>query len=512
MCLTGSSQASMKLLGWSDRNPGVTPDGTATKKGEYQHVLFGRYPQSNDMGVSKTPILWKVLSSDQEGSSRKALLLSEKILAKMKYRSVDSNDYTLSDIRAFLTSSDQFYRSDYFTDIEKGVVIRNSAVMNDPIFLLSVSDLDEPAYGFKNGGNDVNRIAEGTSYAGTATKTWWTRTPFNVDYIAGHVNNAGRVNYVSVSATTSGIRPSCFLNLESVLFKTASNDFGSAITSNTEDGSQQNPYVLVLPGSIPTGAPDTWTMTFVPVNKHPNKMEVSGDVITLSWAVPISPAVKKWPASEDFTLMPSGVHPLSVTSDDANPKLLKLTFANGATSDKNITLSYNLNTDAIKCDVFAGTSSVANSFSNISVTLTPPSTPNVSPTQARFDGSSPEDLKALLSGSALSAANAGTLNLVAETSDGTRTPLNVGDYSIEARNLTFFKTFLSKLGDGTHTIYLYRDNVQLGKITLIVTGNNERGTEDSGSNGCNAGFDSAGLLGMGILLLSLNKAGARKKK
>ena len=36
--------------------------------------------------------------------------------------------------------------------------------------------------------------------------------------------------------------------------------------------------------------------------------------------------------------------------------------------------------------------------------------------------------------------------------------------------------------------------------------------KDSGSSGCNAGLGSAGLLAMGMMLLGLNKAGARKKK
>ena len=195
------------------------------------------------------------------------------------------------------------------------------------------------------------------------------------------------------------------------------------------------------------------------------------------------------------------------TKDPNNNKALQLTFA-ADVNPSGLKISYNLNTDAI---VFAKTgnqASVVNSFANLTVTQESP----VTPSHARFDGSSPADVKALLSGAALTAAKAGYLSITDSTPDGTRIPLGAGDYSVESRNLTILISFLSKLGDGTHTLYFYNGEKQVGKITLTVTGSTGGDTKDSGSSGCNAGLGSAGLDAMGIVLLGLNKAGARKKK
>ena len=336
-----------------------------------------------------------------------------------------------------------------------------------------------------------------------------------------HAN--GSLLNVGVTNLAVAARPACFLNLESIIFKSASEDFdlGSGSPS-AEGGSRENPYVLVLPGEVPA----YWSSgKFLSEDHVPDSMDINGKTLTMMWSSTLPlPAVKRWPDPADFTLWVGSrsEHPTAITSDDANLNVLKLTFAAGVTAnDKNLRLSYNLNTDAILFAVsgWGANRHVANSFENVTVTnvtpidpIDPPVTPNVTPSHTRFDGSSPADVKALLRGAALTAAKAGYLSITDSTPDGTRIPLGAGDYSVESRNLTIFISFLSKLGDGTHTLYFYNGDVQVGKITLTVTGSTGGEAKDSGSSGCNAGLGSAGLLAMGMMLLGLNKAGARKKK
>ena len=342
-------------------------------------------------------------------------------------------------------------------------------------------------------------------------KLYWTRSPFaSYSNLAYDVNDVGEVGYVSVNSPVVAVRPALFLNLESIIFKSASDDFDLSTSSAGEAGSRQNPYLLVLPSVIPNGAPGGWATTFISGDKTPVSATVSGKTVTLQWSTAITPAVKNWPVSTDFVLS-TGQSPLSITSAPNNNKALQLTFA-GDINSSGLTLSYNLNTDAI---VFAknGTqASVVNSFANLTVTsAVAPVTPNIIPTHARFDGASPADLNFLLNGAALTAANAGSLNIIAETPNGTRIPLAAGDYSRETRNLKIFISFLSKLTDGTHTLYFYNGEKQVGKITLTITGSTGGDTKDSGSSGCNAGLGSAGLLAMGLVLLGLNKAGVKQK-
>ena len=147
----------------------------------------------------------------------------------------------------------------------------------------------------------------------------------------------------------------------------------------------------------------------------------------------------------------------------------------------------------------------------VALTTETPSTPAVSPPQARYDGDHPTDTKFLLSGAALTAANAGKLSIIVTMEDGTTKTLTDTDYSISGRNFTITKQFLSTLSNGAHTFTLYSEARIVGKTTLDVTNSNSNGTKDSGSSGCNAGAGSAGLFAMGAVLLGWNKAARRKK-
>ena len=520
LLVSSPAQAGVKLMGWKDINPMTTPDGTDANAGTYQYVLFGKYDSK--------PIVWRILSADQLGTARKGYLYSEKALGgNRQFHNGFTNNYGISNIRTFLVSdgAGQFYVSDNFTDKEKSTVVVQSfttwagdknpatdpgtVTINNAMFLPSYDDLIKQEYGFSDNDTVLDKNRKATDTSGNAV-WYWTRSPFaglpNEEWL---VEADGDLFKDRVNTPGAAARPACFLNLESLIYKSVSNDFDLSTPFAGEAGSILNPYVLVIKDNAVLL--DQANASYASADKTPVSATVSGKTVTLEWNTAITQAVKKWPAATDFMLS-TGQSPLSVASAPNNNKALQLTFA-GDVNPSGLKIAYNLNTDAIVFVKNGTQASVVNSFANLTVTSVAPVTPSITPTHARFYGASPADLKFLLSGAALTAANADSLSIIAEAPNGMRIPLAAGDYSREARNLTILQPFLSKLADGTHTLYLYSDTVQEGKVTLIVTGSTGGdATKDSGSSGCNAGLGSAGLLVMGMMLLSLNKIREGKKK
>lgn len=174
--LSNAAQAGVQLQGWKDLNPFTIPDGTAGNQGSYQYVLFGKY--------SSTPIVWRILSADQTGTTRKGYLYSEKALLTKAFDG-SSNNYGRSSIRTYLVSDDTagFYISSNFTDAEKSAVVVHSftttdgngdnsaTTTNNAMFLPSSDDLIKEEYGFSSNRNaqDVNRKATDTSNGGGVT-------------------------------------------------------------------------------------------------------------------------------------------------------------------------------------------------------------------------------------------------------------------------------------------------------------------------------------------------------
>ena len=123
ICLTAPAQAGVELLGWKDLNPGVTPDGNAGKAGTYQYVLLGKYPQLQNAATPLQPILWRILSADQTGTTRKGLLLSEESLRAMAFNVLGGTNYWKDSIlRDWMngTGNTQLMHADYFTMQERG--------------------------------------------------------------------------------------------------------------------------------------------------------------------------------------------------------------------------------------------------------------------------------------------------------------------------------------------------------------------------------------------------------
>ena len=668
--LSGTSEAGVQLVPRVNTHGEILKNEAGAPIAHESYVLFGAYKHKTDNTgntpeSAATPVIWRVMSADAaHGSQKNAILLTHYLMDKMRYHG-SSNVWSTSNVRTWLNGS---FLTDFSANEKSSMLDYPDGVLSSKVTLPSFWTDDyigaasnwiyegelKDWFGSNDVTNNEARRAGFKGASGSAFWYWWTRSPVaSFTHLAWDVNDDGDLDYdgsVAVNDSSVAVRPACLLNLESLIFKSASNDFDLNTPFAVEAGSIFNPYVLVIKDNAVSL--DQENVSFVSADKTPDGAKINGKELIVSWDVAISPAVRQWPISTDFTLTVGGSateHPTSVTSDDANPKLLKLTFATGVAYGATVKLSYNLNTDAISYDVSGNTASVVNSFSDITVTNSTPSggggttlssattpsgvcatlgaTPYAAQTQP--DGTylitlpSGTDLKAikinmtLPTGATISPGLSGTYNFASEnpkkftitaqdgttkkvitiqviaptepptektvlttnasdcaviytrTSDGTiaveiRIPFISGITPADLENLMLglknsglsnirfswvdangnvvpYRTAVNKsasikapylqitgnapsvasLANEAITKFSYKTKgsatqyVQTfpdGGLKLSAMNVTDNTKESSGSSGCNAGFGSAGLLAMGMVLLGLNKTGARKKK
>lgn len=194
---------------------------------------FGNYEQDNDLTNGKEPIAWRVLAVE----NGKAFLLAEKILDAKPYN-VEFEEVTWETCTLRSWLNNEFY-TDAFNAGEKAK-IHTTRVVNednlesgtdggndtdDKVFLLSYSEVMNPAYGFSPdwSNEDPARQAQWTDFSMDEDSSipengyWWLRTPSTFQHHACSVNNDGYVNYIYytsyVSYTHIGVRPALWVNL-----------------------------------------------------------------------------------------------------------------------------------------------------------------------------------------------------------------------------------------------------------------------------------------------------------
>lgn len=205
----------------------------STKVGDV--VAFGHFTQGN-AASEKQPVAWRVLAVE-EG---KAFLFADKILDSRAYNlQRDAATWETSAIREWLNND--FYNAAF--NAEEQMMILTTDVTNednliyesdggnetkDKIFLLSYSEILNPAYGFSADSDklDATRIAQGTNFAinngltlseessSLNNSVWWLRSPGYDQWYAGIVNYDGMVSSSSfyVDSTDVGVRPALWVS------------------------------------------------------------------------------------------------------------------------------------------------------------------------------------------------------------------------------------------------------------------------------------------------------------
>ena len=194
--------------------------------------------------------LWRVLDAgkDSNGTDGAAFLLSDEFQGKKAYNDQDINvTWASCTLRTYLNGT---YLSDTFASTEQDA-IKTTDVVNDDnpdigtdggdltydkLFLLSLAEVQKSEYGF---GSNATRAAS----------SWWRlRTPGYFGNCVVSVNRGGSLFVFGdiVDSEDGGIRPAFNLNLDSVLFSSASAAGKSFFASVGDDQTSANTWKLTL--------------------------------------------------------------------------------------------------------------------------------------------------------------------------------------------------------------------------------------------------------------------------
>lgn len=210
--------------------PSLPEEGKAWN-GDY--VYFGTYEDE--------PVRWRVLdTSGDAGSSSAAggfLLQSDRILETMPFEdgedhagqhgngALPANQWSVSDIRAWLRGNDAFLSGDHFSKREKEAIMRTTAAKGespeeslqsvalnkDTVFLLDVSDLANERYGYSCEDGIVN---------GKWDRAWWLRSAYTKSGSgAGCILSGGQV-FRDFVIERNGVVPALNLDPSGILFIT----------------------------------------------------------------------------------------------------------------------------------------------------------------------------------------------------------------------------------------------------------------------------------------------------
>lgn len=196
-------------------------------------VYFGTYGDK--------PVKWRVLDPTGEAGSSSAegsiLLQSDSIIETRPFEdgsgddgqhgngALARNQWSVSDVRAWLRAEDGFFSNDNFSKLEKSRIIRTTAgagespaagltsvaLNRDTMFLLDVSDLANAAYGYSY---------EESTAGIDLKKSWWLRSAYaKSDAGVGCVLAGGQV-FRDFVFEENGVVPACNLDPSGILFLT----------------------------------------------------------------------------------------------------------------------------------------------------------------------------------------------------------------------------------------------------------------------------------------------------
>ncbi len=200
-------------------------------------IFLGKYEQDNNLSNSKEPIAWHVLAVE----NGKALLFADKILDSKSYHNIEFEDVTWETctLRAWLNN--EFYNA-AFSATEKAEIITTRTInegnpnyvaeggndTDDKVFLLSYSEVTNPAYGFSPEETTVDAarcaqctefaksnglwVSDNVSYFGNGH--WWSRSTGVLESDACLVRYDGYITSSSVCTTGIGVRPAIWIKID----------------------------------------------------------------------------------------------------------------------------------------------------------------------------------------------------------------------------------------------------------------------------------------------------------
>ena len=250
LCEITLGQSTPAKAAVSLQNPTTDGNGATT----WDCIYFGNYYQSNSS--TKEPIKWRVLSVN----GNDAFLLADQNLDAKPYNE-EYTDVTWATCTLRTWLNDTFLNTAFTS--EEQAAIKNTTVVNDDnpyydteggenttdkVYLLSIAEASNTAYGFYGDFNTSSETREATNTAYVAGKDgmsavgeadwWWLRSPGN---------NSGRASYVDYSGVGydngyyvlrddySAVRPALHLNLSATTLWS----YAGEVTAGVGDNSSQ---------------------------------------------------------------------------------------------------------------------------------------------------------------------------------------------------------------------------------------------------------------------------------
>lgn len=244
---------------------GIPDDGDQAMKWRKMHQDYKSKNKGKDFDpgvVEKTPILWRVLSVDEE----KAYLLSEFILFSMpmhknlkEYGQI-RDDFTKTELSQELNGP---FASEAFTEAEAAMLLDLPGL--GKVFIPSSTELSDPALGFAAKANKTIRIKDESKKLNTTRRTWATEYAVRVTHTFVYATSWGNHSpyWLRDVCTIKGSKPSqayCTKQDGSIGYYSSSNyDEGvrpavylaaGAYRLESGSGTREDPFVAVpAPGA-----------------------------------------------------------------------------------------------------------------------------------------------------------------------------------------------------------------------------------------------------------------------
>lgn len=237
------------------QNPVQADNFTEEDDWQGSRVNFGRFEQDNRISNGKEPILWRVL----EVEDNSVLLLAEYgLICKNIHETFEDFTWETSTLRNWLNTS---FLDMAFTNQERKAILdsnidtpdniewgtKGGGNTVDKVFLPSVQDVMNPAYGFPaNMETSKARMLQCTAYArknggyinkDNGNTCWWLRSPGFHQKYADYVFTTGAIteNYF-IGRRYDAIRPAIRVDLSMVQIK-----------PRQKTGENIYPYISLLP-------------------------------------------------------------------------------------------------------------------------------------------------------------------------------------------------------------------------------------------------------------------------
>lgn len=260
---------------------------TIFSDGQVDQIFLGSYYQKDKEGSVKEPVLWNILELD----GNKIYLLSDKVLDILPYQTPHANSvyWENCSLRSWM-NSEEYFLGELFSESEKDMLLEtevsydayaqgdDTAYCTELLTLLSYKEAVNTEFNFARRPVESCEVrqAELTAYAAEKigadegqSGRWWLRSMGTNVMNASFVDENGKVDayqssYLDAADTGTGVRPACYLNVDTIFY----------VTESTIDKTEE--FMLLDSGTI--SEQTIWNLTVADGNEAFQAENLSGEI------------------------------------------------------------------------------------------------------------------------------------------------------------------------------------------------------------------------------------------